>query len=155
MAGAASQRRKQDELRPLRLVHDALVVAGSLPRVWRVLGTRRGSVTEFDLDLVDGQFFEGSALWPKDLFGTLVLYRSGFLLDTDVLPAVDVLQIWCGDGLYGTRADGYWLWQRVLSGQERLSPLTLIQTRQALGSPWLRVRRAPDREASRGIMLRE
>lgn len=137
----------------IRVVRDLIVVVGANPYVWRVLGTKRGSVTGFEMESVDGERFTGGSPWPRELFpATMRLYREGLVIPADLLASVEVIHVWAGNSMYGTTCQGYWLWQSALPAP--LCGLTLLEGRAAITSPWLNGLRQRTRGA-RGILLRE
>jgi hypothetical protein len=142
---------RQGQLATVRVVGDALLVVGGQPFVWRVVETQPGTVTGFKMEPVPGEVWEGAAGPPRDLFpAKLLIYRKALAVATELLKPVDVLHIWSGESQYGTQAEGYYLWQGALG----LTPLTLMEVRGALQSPWVYRQRTGRQDANRGIILR-
>lgn len=138
----------------IRVVRDVLVVVGNTPKVWRVLDTKPGSVTGFQMEPIDGEYFEGGQRWPPELFTPkMLIYGTGLAIPGDALKPVDLLHVWCGASKFGTQCESYWLWQ-VAATKSMMGHMTLLDTREALRSSWLQSIRT-QRKGGRGITLRE
>lgn len=139
----------------IRVVRDVLVVVGAMPKVWRVLDTKPGTVTGFAMEPVDGEYFDASQRWPMDLFKPEhLIYSAAVAIPADLLKPVDVLHIWYGASKFVTSGECYALWQAA--SQTPLGSLTLMQARDALRSPWVQRQRSLGRtDSHRGITLRD
>lgn len=142
----------QSEL--VRIVDGVLVVAGAPPAVWRVLELKPGSVTGFIMAPVPGEYFEGGATrWPAELFShRQLIEHTGLMVAPDLLQRTDLLHIWWGSAKYFSRGEGYFSWH--MHGHPWLAPLTLLEVRAALRSPWLHRLRTSQPDGIRGIILR-
>jgi hypothetical protein len=132
-----------------------LLVAGSAPLVYRLVGLKPKKVAEFEMEPVEGDFFQAgdgsdrlvvmSPLLPADM----LIYKATWAIAADNLKPVDILWVVSGSSYYGTARQEYYLWQA--SGP--LVALSLMDVRGALASPWVAQWRSP-RTTNRAILLR-
>lgn len=135
----------------VRVVDDLLtgatiVVAGSAPVLFRVVGAR--NALQYEMEPVDAVWVDAKAhTWPPIVPLDLHRQPSAMLVRGEDLRPVDVLRVGCGSRTLLNADDGYWLWQAALPGDWRLTRLEERVVRRVLASPWLQQARG---EAYRG-----
>jgi hypothetical protein len=152
--GRTSQRREAELVRVVRDASGAaiLLVAGSAPLVYRVLGPKPKKVTKFEMEAIDGDFIRAGVNGIKDdgcLPTDLLIYSGAWMIAEELLKPVDILWAASGSSYYGTMKQGYYLWQ----SKRPLIALSLLEVRGALASAWVQRWRSP-RGDQRAILLR-
>lgn len=137
---------------PDPLAGHLLIAAGANPIVSRVLGTREGGVTQFQMERIDGEWFGAGELWPDLVPSRLRANGQVHLVPAALLRPVDLLWVWCGSSYRHTARATYCLWQPA-NRREALVPLSERQMRAALASTWVATWRRTDAPLARGIRL--
>jgi hypothetical protein len=133
----------------------AIVAVGAAPLVYRLLDTKPGSVTQFDMEPVEAEHFSASdGPLQADLVPLpLQIYPQAQVISEWALRPIEVLWIAAGSSRYATARVGYYLWQQAL-WPGGLTPLSLLDARGALASRWASSLRSGAIKGARGIILR-